>query len=187
LEDLNFPADSVYVADLMRAMCLARQARKKEAVALWRRNSDQSTTYFQYSAADGDVGIDGLPFEYDDVFVEERVEVSTLDGVTERRTSDEAIHRRLPILLESHDELDIVRLTFRESLDACVPEVNEQPRPPSAFVDDQVRAVVLASRSDLVGNEVAGADRPLLVNLQGSVVAGPRINVHEVVVQTHRC
>ena len=56
--------------------------------------------------------------------------------------------------------------------------------PPPVFIDHQVRAVVVASRSDLVADEVAGADRPLLVDLQRGVLTSPRKRVDQGIIQT---
>ena len=44
---VNLPADSIDLANLMWAVCLARYVRKKEAIPLRRGNADQSTSYFQ--------------------------------------------------------------------------------------------------------------------------------------------
>lgn len=145
-------------------MCFARHVREEETIALRSWNTDQSTSDFRGPTADRHVGVDGLTVQHDELLLKQCVEVSALAGVTECRASDQTIDSRPPVLLESDDVLDVVHLTFNESFDARVAEVDEQPSPATMLVDDEVRAVVLASSSDRVREQVARADRPLLVD-----------------------
>lgn len=123
--DLDFPAHAVEVTDLVWSVRPARNVREEEAIALRRRNADQPTRHFSRATTDGHVRIDRVPVENYDVLFEQRVEVRTFDSVTERGTSNETIHCRLPILFEPHHEPDIVHFTFGKALNARIAEVDE--------------------------------------------------------------
>ena len=88
------------------------------------------------------------------------------------RAANQSVHGGLPVVFQTHHVLDVHRVALRQSVDARVPQVDQETGSTTALVDAQMRAVVLPGRRDLVGHQIAGPDGPLLVDLQGGVVSG---------------